>query len=87
MAILGFTSIVYSFIFLRQILADEMKKALHNAQLFSSKNVSKTKLCEQQMGIYLSEVTRLMSEVNNQLQVRSRSLNLRSIMSDQGHPN
>lgn len=51
-----------------KILADEMKKALHNAQLFSSKNVSKTKLCEQQMGIYLSEVTRLMSEVNNQLQ-------------------
>ncbi|XP_062590634.1 uncharacterized protein LOC134252229 isoform X2 [Saccostrea cucullata] len=51
-----------------KILADETKKALHNAHLFSSKNISKSRISDQQMGEYLSEVTKQMSEVNLQLQ-------------------
>ncbi|XP_056005348.1 uncharacterized protein LOC125658636 isoform X2 [Ostrea edulis] len=51
-----------------KVLADETKKALYNAQLFNSKNINKSKLCDQQMGVYLSEVTRQISDVNIQLQ-------------------
>ena len=51
------------------MLADETKKSLYQAHTFSGKTVSRHKLWEQQMILYLTEITKELAEKNEQMQV------------------
>lgn len=51
-----------------KVLADETKKALYQAHTFSGKTISRHKVWEQQMIIYLTEVTKQLADTNEQMQ-------------------
>ncbi|OWF38447.1 uncharacterized protein LOC110466296 [Mizuhopecten yessoensis] len=56
-----------------KLLADETKKALYQSRIFSGKSISKPSQAEQQMIIYLEEITQQMSSADSQLQTLSGS--------------
>ncbi|KAK3096086.1 hypothetical protein FSP39_022946 [Pinctada imbricata] len=54
-----------------KILADETKKALNHAQMFCGKTIHRSRQADEQMMLYLKEISKQIADVNGQLQTLS----------------